>query len=96
MVIYIILGALMDELAVTLITIPVILPSLSAMPIDLVWFGILFVINQQMGLILPPVGMIVFYSLRNAPRSLYVYYPQRNNAICCNYVHMYYFGNAGC
>jgi tripartite ATP-independent transporter DctM subunit len=60
MVIYVILGALMDELAIMLITVPVILPSLLALHIDTVWFGILFVINQQMGMILPPVGMIVF------------------------------------
>jgi C4-dicarboxylate transporter, DctM subunit len=60
MVIYMILGALMDELAVMLITIPVIIPAITHLGIDHVWFGILFVINQQMGLILPPVGMNVF------------------------------------
>jgi C4-dicarboxylate transporter, DctM subunit len=60
MIIYVILGALMDELAVMLITLPVIMPALTHLHIDPVWFGILFIINQQMGLILPPVGMIVF------------------------------------
>jgi len=60
MVIYVILGALMDEVAIMLITVPVILPSLMALQIDTVWFGILFVMNQQVGMILPPVGMIVF------------------------------------
>ena len=60
MCIYVILGALMDELAIMLITIPVIMPALTHLNIDPVWFGILFIINQQMGLILPPVGMVVF------------------------------------
>jgi tripartite ATP-independent transporter DctM subunit len=60
MCIYVILGALMDELAIMLITIPVIFPAITALGIDPVWFGILFIINQQMGLILPPVGMVVF------------------------------------
>jgi C4-dicarboxylate transporter DctM subunit len=55
-----ILGALMDELAIMLITVPVIMPALTHLNIDPIWFGILFIINQQMGLILPPVGMIVF------------------------------------
>ena len=50
----------MDELAIMLITVPVIMPALNHLGIDPVWFGILFIINQQMGLILPPVGMIVF------------------------------------
>jgi C4-dicarboxylate transporter DctM subunit len=60
MIIYVILGALMDELAIMLITIPVIMPALIHLNVDPIWFGILFIINQQMGLILPPVGMIVF------------------------------------
>lgn len=60
MCIYVILGALMDELAIMLITIPVVMPALVHLGVDPVWFGILFIINQQMGLILPPVGMIVF------------------------------------
>ena len=60
MCIYVILGALMDELAMTLITIPVIMPALTHLGVDPVWFGILFTINVQMGLIMPPVGIIVF------------------------------------
>jgi C4-dicarboxylate transporter, DctM subunit len=60
MCIYVVLGALMDELAIMLITIPVIMPALGHLNVDPIWFGILFIINQQMGLILPPVGMIVF------------------------------------
>jgi TRAP-type C4-dicarboxylate transport system permease large subunit len=38
----------------------VIMPALIHLNVDPIWFGILFIINQQMGLILPPVGMIVF------------------------------------
>ncbi len=60
MCIYVILGALMDELAMTLITIPVIMPALAHLGVDPVWFGILFTINVQMGLIMPPVGIVVF------------------------------------
>jgi TRAP-type C4-dicarboxylate transport system permease large subunit len=60
MVIYVILGALMEELAIMLITIPIIMPSLMHLGIDPVWFGILFMINMSMGLIMPPVGFICF------------------------------------
>ena len=60
MVIYVILGALMEELAIMLITIPIIMPSLIHLGIDPVWFGILFMINMSMGLIMPPVGFICF------------------------------------
>ncbi|HEX2966888.1 MAG TPA: TRAP transporter large permease [Syntrophorhabdaceae bacterium] len=57
---YIILGAFTDELAIALITIPILMPALEAMNINTVWFSILLVINQQMGMILPPVGILVF------------------------------------
>jgi tripartite ATP-independent transporter DctM subunit len=60
MIIYVILGALMEELAIMLITIPIIMPSLTALGIDPVWFGILFMVNMSMGLIMPPVGFICF------------------------------------
>jgi C4-dicarboxylate transporter, DctM subunit len=60
MVIYVILGALMEELAIMLITIPIIMPSLTHLGIDPVWFGILFMVNMSMGLIMPPVGFICF------------------------------------
>jgi C4-dicarboxylate transporter, DctM subunit len=60
MCVYVVLGAFTDELAVALITIPMLMPALETLKIDVVWFSILLVINQQMGMILPPVGMIVF------------------------------------
>jgi C4-dicarboxylate transporter DctM subunit len=60
MCVYVVLGAFTDELAVALITIPILMPALEALKIDTVWFSILLVVNQQMGMILPPVGIIVF------------------------------------
>jgi len=60
MVIYFVLGALMDELAMTVLTLPIFLPILRTMGIDLVWFGCLFVIMCQAGMICPPVGINVF------------------------------------
>jgi C4-dicarboxylate transporter, DctM subunit len=60
MCVYVVLGAFTDELAVMLLTVPILMPVLKHLGIDPVWFGILFIINQQMGMILPPVGMLVF------------------------------------
>jgi C4-dicarboxylate transporter, DctM subunit len=57
---YIILGALMDELAIMLLTIPVIFPVVTNMGYDPIWFGIVATKLMQMGMILPPVGMNVF------------------------------------
>jgi len=59
-IIYIILGAIMDELAMVLLTIPVFLPIVRALGFDPVWFGIYIVMVSNIGLMMPPVGLNVF------------------------------------
>ena len=60
MFIYIILGCLLDSLAMMLLTLPIVFPIITAAGIDPVLFGILLTINIEMGLITPPIGMVVF------------------------------------
>ncbi|WP_077212420.1 TRAP transporter large permease [Bacillus dakarensis] len=57
---YIILGAVMDSLAMIVITIPIILPTLVGLGVDLIWFGVIIVIVIEMAMITPPVGMLCF------------------------------------
>jgi C4-dicarboxylate transporter, DctM subunit len=63
---YILLGAVMDELAMILLTLPVFFPIVSALdfgmqPDDLaIWFGILLLIVVGIGLTAPPIGLNVF------------------------------------
>lgn len=59
-VIYIILGALMDSLAMLLLTIPLFVPIVAAADINLVWFGIYAILVVELGLITPPLGMNLF------------------------------------
>lgn len=58
--VYMVLGALFDEVAITLLTIPIFFPVILALGIDPIWFGVLFCICMEMGMILPPVGINVF------------------------------------
>ena len=58
--IYVLLGCVMDMAAITLITIPIILPLIRSLNFDIVWFGILYTILGEMGLITPPFGLNVF------------------------------------
>ncbi len=58
--IYLVLGTLMDSLAMLLLTVPLFVPVAQAAGIDLVWFGIFAVTVVEMGLITPPVGMNLF------------------------------------
>jgi C4-dicarboxylate transporter, DctM subunit len=60
MMIYVILGTVMEELTMVLLTIPLFFPIVTALGFDPVWFGVLIVMVVQIGLISPPVGMNLF------------------------------------
>lgn len=60
MLIYVVLGTVMEELTMVLLTIPLFFPIVVALGYDPVWFGVLIVMVVQIGLISPPVGMNMF------------------------------------
>ncbi|MEY2659555.1 MAG: Sialic acid transporter permease protein SiaT [Pseudomonadota bacterium] len=60
MVIYIVLGTVMEELTMVLLTIPLFFPIVTSLGFDPIWFGVLIVMIVQIGLISPPVGMNLF------------------------------------
>ncbi|WP_427911575.1 TRAP transporter large permease [Ramlibacter sp. MMS24-I3-19] len=60
MLIYVVLGTVMEELTMVLLTIPLFFPIVTALGYDPVWFGVLIVMVVQIGLVSPPVGMNMF------------------------------------
>jgi TRAP-type C4-dicarboxylate transport system permease large subunit len=56
----VVLGFFLPPVAIILMVTPIILPSLKAMGIDLIWFGVIMTILMEMGLIHPPVGLNLF------------------------------------
>ncbi len=60
MLIYLVLGCLMDALAMIILTVPIIFPVVTTLGFDPIWFGIIIVMTVEFGLIHPPVGMNVF------------------------------------
>ncbi|MDD5700822.1 MAG: TRAP transporter large permease [Dehalococcoidales bacterium] len=58
--IYVVLGCVMDSIAMVLLTVPVLAPLASALGFDLIWFGIIIVVAVEMGGITPPIGVNVF------------------------------------
>jgi C4-dicarboxylate transporter, DctM subunit len=60
MAIYLVLGMVMEELAIVLLTIPVFFPIVTGLGFDPVWFGILIVTVVEIGMISPPVGLNLF------------------------------------
>jgi tripartite ATP-independent transporter DctM subunit len=59
-VLYLFLGALLDEISMVVLTVPFYLPAINALGIDVVWFGIIIILAWQLGMVLPPVGMMAF------------------------------------
>ena len=64
-----ILGMFLETIAIILITTPIVLPALMAFDVNLIWYGILLMINLELALITPPVGMNLFVikGIANAP-----------------------------
>jgi C4-dicarboxylate transporter, DctM subunit len=64
----VVLGFFLPPVAIILMVTPIILPSLKALQIDLVWYGIVMTILMEMGLIHPPVGLNLFVIQGIAPQ----------------------------
>jgi C4-dicarboxylate transporter, DctM subunit len=60
MVMYLVLGCLMDAMAMIILTVPIIFPVVTQLGFDPIWFGVIVVMTVELGLIHPPVGMNVF------------------------------------
>ncbi|TYP83446.1 tripartite ATP-independent transporter DctM subunit [Maritimibacter alkaliphilus HTCC2654] len=59
-VVYLILGMVMDSYAMMVITVPIFLPLVTQMGFDPIWWGVVTVICVEMGMITPPFGMNIF------------------------------------
>jgi C4-dicarboxylate transporter, DctM subunit len=57
---YLILGAIMDELAMILLTVPIVFPVIIGLGFDPIWFGVIIVMVVTLGMICPPVGINCF------------------------------------
>jgi tripartite ATP-independent transporter DctM subunit len=66
-VILIFLGCFVDQVSMMLITLPFFMPLVAKLNIDPVWFGIMFLICMQLGLLTPPFGLLLFTMKGVAP-----------------------------
>lgn len=65
---YLVLGAVFDEISAMLITLPFVLPIIVKLGYDPIWWGILNVVVIELGMIIPPIGVIVFLLHGLAPQ----------------------------
>ena len=57
---YLILGTFMEALSMMVTTMPILVPVLKAMGVDLVWFGIIMIILLEAALVSPPEGLNLY------------------------------------
>jgi len=70
MIILLVLGCFLDQVAIMLITLPFFMPLVQQYRIDLVWFGVLYLICMQLGLLTPPFGTLLFTIKSVAPKHI--------------------------
>lgn len=66
----ILLGMVIDTVGIMMISLPVFVPIILALGFDPVWFGVLFIINMEIGFLTPPFGYNLFYLRGVAPRDV--------------------------
>jgi TRAP-type mannitol/chloroaromatic compound transport system permease large subunit len=67
MLLLIFLGIFVDQVSMMLITLPVFMPIVQRLDLDLIWFGVLYLICMQLGLLLPPHGLLLMTMKGVAP-----------------------------
>ncbi|MBP1949869.1 TRAP transporter large permease [Virgibacillus litoralis] len=70
MLIIMILGMVMDDWAIIMLVTPLFVPILNIMGINLLWFGILFIVNIQMAYLSPPFGFVLFWIKSILPKGV--------------------------
>lgn len=60
MIAYLLLGCVMDEMAMIVLTLPIVFPVITALGFDPIWFGIIMVVVVELGIIGPPIGINLF------------------------------------
>jgi tripartite ATP-independent transporter DctM subunit len=70
MLMLIFLGIFVDQVSMMMITLPIFMPVVQALGIDLVWFGVMFLICMQLGLLLPPHGLLLMTMRGVAPPAV--------------------------
>jgi tripartite ATP-independent transporter DctM subunit len=70
MLILLFLGCFVDQVSMMLITLPFFMPLVQRLGVEPIWFGVLFLICMQLGLLTPPFGLLLFTMKGVAPPGI--------------------------
>jgi tripartite ATP-independent transporter DctM subunit len=67
---YIILGSFMDQIAILVLTVPIVVPLIKSLGFDPVWFGVIKIVTAEIGMVTPPIGLNCYIVARYAERPV--------------------------
>jgi tripartite ATP-independent transporter DctM subunit len=67
---YIALGSFMDQIAILVLTVPIVLPLIKSLGFDPIWFGVIKIVTAEVGMITPPIGLNCFIVARYSGRPV--------------------------
>ena len=67
---YVVLGSFMDQLAILVLTVPIVIPLIKTLGFDPIWFGVIKIVTAEVGMITPPLGLNCFIVVRYANRPV--------------------------
>jgi C4-dicarboxylate transporter DctM subunit len=65
-----VLGCIMDPAAIIMVTVPMLAPLMQSLGFDLIWFGVMFVVNMELAEITPPLGLNLYIMKAVAPPGI--------------------------
>jgi len=69
-IVLVIMGMVMETTGIIMVTVPIFVPIIKALGFDPVWFGVLFIVNMEMGFLTPPFGYNLFYMRAVVPEGI--------------------------
>ena len=72
MIIVLILGMIMDDWAIIMMTTPLFIPILNEVGVNTLWYGILLVVNIQVAYLTPPFGFVLFWIKSILPKNVHM------------------------
>ncbi|MFC1956608.1 TRAP transporter large permease subunit [Chloroflexota bacterium] len=67
---FFLLGCILNNMAILMLTLPVYMPVITTLGFDPLWFGIIYVVNMEMALLTPPFGFTLFYMKAVVPPEI--------------------------
>ena len=67
---YVILGSFMDQIAILVLTVPVVVPLIKSLGFDPLWYGVIKIVTAEVGMITPPIGLNCFVVARYSNRPV--------------------------